>query len=542
MRIKRIIFLTCLLLAIIPNVQAQNRQRAAFDSIRIEQWKQFNKARTEALRNYNAAVRQAWNKFKSEPALQEPEEEQVMPVLIEENGAETASVWDALKGLFKKNGKKEPRRAKVKPVVGNGEKLDVGKEIAPAPTLSQPQPLYKIDEVPQQVQQPNAYKIYNLFGLDCKIRIGENCRVQLKSLESDDVANAMKVFEEPQFANMLHDCLQERTNHKLSDWAYYLLLQKLVDEFYGKDSNEASLVLSYLYSQSGYKMRMVHDSKRLMMVAACHHTIYGKEYTFADYQNSRTPYYLLDGRKLGTSIHICNAKWPKESSMSLQLTAEQKFLLNKAPQRIIRSRKNPDFAFAITSNKNYIDFYNTYPRSYIGNDYMTSWVMYAETPLEKGIRDQLYPAMRKKLGGLSKVEAVRQLLWWTQGYLDEEMSNKTPEYIQYAYDDLVWGYDRAFFGEETLFYPWCDCEDRAILFSHLVRDIVGLDVALVYYPGHLAAAVAFTEPVRGDSYIASDGRQFTVCDPTILGGDIGQTMDIVKEKPATLMILKRNKY
>ena len=540
MRTKQIILLVCLLFVVVLNVRAQNRYQNAFDSIRIERWKEFNKARITALRNYSNAVRDAWREFKGEPALQEPEEEQVMPVLIEENSAETASVWDALKRLFKKNGKKEPRRAKVKPVMGNGENLDVGKEIAPTPTLSQPQPQYKVDNVPQQVQRPNAYKTYNLFGLDCKIRIGDNCRVQLKSLDSNDVSDAMKEFEEPQFANMLHDCLQERSRHKLSDWAYYLLLQKIVDDFYGKNTNEASLVLAFLYSQSGYKMRMVHDTKRLMMVTACHHTIYGKEYTFADYPNSQTPYYLLDGRKLGATIYICNAKWPKESSMSMQLTAEQEFVLSKAPQRTIRSRKNPDFTFTITSNKNYIDFFNTYPRSYIGNDYMTSWVMYAETPLEKNLRDQLYPAMRKKLEGLSQVEAVRQLLWWIQGDLDEKMTNSTPEYIQYAYDELVWGYDRAFFGEETLFYPWCDCEDRAILFSHLVREVVGLDVALVYYPGHLATAVAFNEPVRGDGYVARDGRHYTVCDPTFLGANIGETMTTVIGKPATLIPLKKN--
>jgi hypothetical protein len=48
----------------------------------------------------------------------------------------------------------------------------------------------------------------------------------------------MKVFEEPQFANMLYDCLQVRKHNNLSDWAYYLMLQKLVDGFYGKDTNE----------------------------------------------------------------------------------------------------------------------------------------------------------------------------------------------------------------------------------------------------------------------------------------------------------------
>ncbi len=538
MRTQRIILFTCLLFAIVLNVQAQNRRQSAFDSIRIERWKEFNKARTTALRNYNAAVRQAWKKFNGEPAMELPEEEQVLPVLIDENGIETASFWDDVKGMFKKKGKKTPRQAKRKPIKGNGEVLEVGKELPSAPTQPQTKPLFEVTEVSRQVQQPNTYKTFDLFGLTCKIRIGENCRVKLNGFSPDDVADAMKVFEEPQFANMLYDCLQIRKQNHLSDWAYYLMLQKLVDGFYGKDSNEASLVLSYLYSQSGYKMRMVHDETRLMMLAACNHTIYGKDYTLAEYPNTNIRYYQLDGRRLSI-VYVCNAKWPKESSMSLRLTAEQEFALNKTPQRTIRSRKNPDFVFTITSNKNYIDFYNTYPSASIGDNYMTLWQMYAETPLEKGIREQLYPAMRERLQGMSKVEAVRQILWWTQGYDDRNKENTHPEYFQYAYDETIWDKDRAFFGEETLFYPWCDCEDRAILFSHLVRDIVGLDVALVHYPGHLATAVAFTESVRGDAFIASDGRHFTVCDPTILGGDIGETMDIVQDRPATLMILKK---
>ena len=544
MGFQRIIFFCSLQLVIVLNIQAQNRRmhsssRSAFDSIRTERWKEFNKERTAALRDYAAAVRQAWQEFKGEPAIEKPEEELVLPVLVDENGVETESVWDNLKGLFKKKGRKEPRRSKLKPIEGNGEVLEVGKVLPLAISPTRARPLFQIAEVPRQVQLPNAYRTITLFGLACKIRIGENCRIKIEDLTPDHVADVMKSFEQPQFDNMLYDCLKVKRQYRLSDWAYYLMLQKLVDGFYGKDTNEASLALSFLYSQSGYKMRLGRVDSHLVMLAACHHTIHGKDFTFADYPDTQTRYYLLDGRRLGSTVHISNAKWPKESSMSLQLTAEQEFALSKTPQRTIRSRKNPDFAFTITSNKNYMDFYDTYPSSCIGENFMTQWQMYAETPLEKGVRDQLYPAMREKLTGLSQVEAVQQILWWTQGYDDEEMKNAYPEYFQYAFDEDIWGTDRAFFGEETLFYPWCDCEDRAILFSHLVRDIVGLDVALVYYPGHLAAAVAFTEPVRGDAYETSDGRRFTVCDPTILGGDVGETMTLVKEKPATLMVLRR---
>lgn len=34
----------------------------------------------------------------------------------------------------------------------------------------------------------------------------------------------------------------------------------------------------------------------------------------------------------------------------------------------------------------------------------------------------------------------------------------------YEYDDKVWGGDSAFFAEESLYYPYYDCEGRFILF------------------------------------------------------------------------------
>jgi hypothetical protein len=69
---------------------------------------------------------------------------------------------------------------------------------------------------------------------------------------------------------------------------------------------------------------------------------------------------------------------------------------------------------------------------------------------------------REKLKGLSQKEAMERLLNWVQTA------------FVYEYDDKVWGDDRAFFPEETLYYPYCDCEDRSILLSRLVRDLLGL--------------------------------------------------------------------
>ena len=117
---------------------------------------------------------------------------------------------------------------------------------------------------------------------------------------------------------------------------------------------------------------------------------------------------------------------------------------------------------------------------------MTRWATYANAPMDEEVVNYLYPQIREKIKGMSAYDAASRLLNWVQSGFN------------YQYDDVVWGEDRAFFGEETLYYPYCDCEDRSILFSHLVRDLLDLDVVLVYYPGHLGTAVAFNEPVEGD--------------------------------------------
>jgi hypothetical protein len=429
----------------------------------------------------------------------------------------------------KKEAKKEEKRRKREQTNKN---LVVQQVVAaPAPAPKQPEPLSEVVPVPEQ---PNDYMAFDVFGTQCRVRIGKNCHVRLTGLTGDDVADAIGEFTKPQFDNMLYDCLQERKNHHFSDWAYYQMLLSLTDKFYGKHTNEGTLVLGFLYSQSGYKMRYAHDSNTLYILVASQYNIFKKSFFYVEGEC----YYLLDDIDDGAKLAVCKAKFPKESPLSLQISAVQDFTDNPTVERTITSPMNPDFSFTLTSNKNYIDFYNTYPSSYTDNNFMTRWAMYANTPLEKGITSQLYPSMKEKLEGMTPLEKVQQLDWWVQGTVDIKREKSDQECFLYAFDEDVWGADRAFFGEETFFYPYCDCEDRSILLSHLVRDLVDLDVVLVYYPGHLAMAVNFPEDVPGD-HIMVNGRKFIVCDPTYVGSDVGETMPSMKDKETTVILLKR---
>ena len=151
--------------------------------------------------------------------------------------------------------------------------------------------------------------------------------------------------------------------------------------------------------------------------------------------------------------------------------------------------------------------------------------MYANTPLSKQAQRTLYPALKQAISGKSQYEAGSRLLNFVQTA------------FVYEYDDKVWGCDRAFFADETLYYPYCDCEDRSILFSRLVRDLLGLKVVLIYYPGHLATAVCFTENVNGD-YISMNGKRYTICDPTYIGAPIGATMPKMDNQKAKVILLE----
>ena len=172
----------------------------------------------------------------------------------------------------------------------------------------------------------------------------------------------------------------------------------------------------------------------------------------------------------------------------------------------------------VETNRNLIDFFNDCPLS-------AQWNYYSKASMSDVLKESLYPGLRKAIEGKSELEAVDILLNFVQTGLS------------YATDGEQFGYERPLYPDETIFYPYCDCEDRSILFSCLVRELVGLDVVLLNYPGHLATAVHFNENVTGD-YLTIDGRTYLICDPTFINGaPVGRCAKEFKaEKPKVVKI------
>lgn len=379
----------------------------------------------------------------------------------------------------------------------------------------QPKPIVPIED---NVSPKETIFDFTFMGTKMKVRLDPSMKFTLHRCSESILSKQWKYMSNGNFNRTLSDCLDIREKRHLCDWAYLSLLSTMSKCFFGSQCNEATLLTAYLYCQSGYKMRLAHNSEKLYLLYASKYTVYDCDYWIIDGEK----YYVFNAKC--SQLNICQASFPNEKPLSLQMNTVQSLDMNKTESRTLKSKRYPEVAASVSTNKNLIQFYNTYPTSMVNEDFGTRWAIYANTPIEPTVQQTLYPALESAISGLSQKEAVERLLNFVQTA------------FVYEYDDKVWGQDRAFFAEETLYYPYCDCEDRSILFSHLVRDLVGLEVALVYYPGHLATAVYFTDQVSGD-YIVVNGKRYVVCDPTYINAPVGLTMPKMDNSKAKVILL-----
>ena len=470
---------------------AQNNRKALhdyFDNIRREAHEEFNDFRRQCMMDFLEFMSNPWKEFEEEKPVPAPKEDLIPPVTI-------------------------PKEDKEKPI--EDKPVVIEEVVEPNPVEPQPTPVSPIKEVPVEEVK---YVDFTFFGTTARVRFDLNNQVKLTGVDEKSVVDALETMSGSSYDNMIIDCLALRENLQLSDWCYVQMLKNLADKIAGQGTNEAAVLLVYLYMQSGYKTRIATDGMHLYMLYASRYQIFDRNAFTVD----NTLYYGVE--QLPSRLHISQATFPGERELSLEIRSDQHLsrLVSKEIKRV--SSEHPDVACTISVNQNQIDFYNSYPTSMVGGNIMTRWAMYANTPLDQEVRTKMYPQLRKHINGKSQYESVNILLDFVQNA------------FVYEYDSKEWGYDRAFFAEETLFYPHADCEDRAILFSRLVRDLIGLKVVLVFYPGHLAAAVQFTDAVQGD-YLELQGQRFVVCDPTYIGAPVGLTMKGMDNNSAKVILL-----
>ncbi|HCS87726.1 MAG TPA: hypothetical protein DIW30_04770 [Bacteroidales bacterium] len=501
--------------------QFRQQQTDKFNQFSADKQAEFDAFRRRANEQYADFMRQAWESFPVHEAEQ-PTEEKTLPPVVYEEPAPAPQQEPQGDGKSQPKPQEEPQpKEQVAPISAPKPAIDT----KPVPISVKPQvvvvPTPQPAPEPIAPIQPKAEPCKNVsvgyFGTIITLAFPADDNLHLRALKEDAIADAWQQLSDSRYDITVSTALKARKANALCDWAYMQMLQAVSEKQYGK-TNEAVLMQAFLMTQSGYRIRLGMGDTRLYMLVASLYDIFRMRY----YTIDGTKYYDISGEK-DTKIRITKAKYEKEKSLSLQMTRLPLLSNDPAPKRTLTSRKGVTASVCV--NKNLIDFFNTYPQACFNGNQTTRWAAFANTPIEQSVKDMLYPPLRKTISSMNEHDAVGILLNWVQTA------------FEYGYDDQIWGGDRAFFAQETLYYPYCDCEDRAILFSHLVRDLLGLDVVLLYYPGHLATAVAFNTDVNGD-YLTWQNRKYVVCDPTYINAGVGRTMPGMNNQQAQVIALR----
>lgn len=469
-------------------------QAASAQSL-TERYKSFEKSakktyadfRAEANARYAELLGQPWEPQEADSTVKEPERQFDPPVYYE-----------------------EPKESKPAPEVIKYEMNTA----AVAEVAVQPQPVSPVREN----RQPTETISIMFYGTPLTFRAPKLAELKLKRLSDKQYSAAWQTLAGEEFDNLLFDCLAARDKYQLCDYAYILMLEALSEKIYGK-TNEAVFLKAFLYAQSGYAMKLANSlsSNRLYMLFGSKYTLYNRQM----YTLNGMHYYLTEEGP--DDLCLSRASFSNEQPFSLQINYDLR-LANDSLKALKRA-SGMGIESSLEVNEHLIDFYKSYPTGNIDGELSTLYAVYANAPMEKEIRQTLYPVLKKAIKGYSERDAVNKLLNFVQTA------------FEYKFDEEVWGQDRIFFPLETLYYPYSDCEDRSILFSRLVRDLVGNDVVLVLYPNHLATAVRFNTDVKGD-YLMLDDQKYVICDPTYIRSSVGDAMPKYKGETAQLIKLQ----
>lgn len=555
---KTISFIAGLLLALTGMAQ---ENKGGISGFMKEELEDFDKFMDDADKDFINFMREPWKEFEAEkPVLKRVKPEPVKPVIYDEKTAPKSEkpvcltieeildmttsegkqkpvvqldevdkiVFDKPEVIVRK--KKDPKviiieeKPADKPAVQSEKKPVV--EVIETEPEAEPAPVVEADRRPEPAAEPRlpvsstpTSPLYRGESGRSKVMYGGlafylnnslNRKCSLNGLNENAIADAYEALCNSDYKPLLADCAQIRKDLRLNDWGVFTLVRQVADTYCGT-ANESIVMQQFLLNEMGYKARMARKATedKMMLFVATDCSIYAHPYITLNGQN----YYNLSGNNEQCQFYMCQKDSPKaKNSVGMQLKEAPLF-----PGTVVSSThqaKGSAARVTVDVPKALMDFYKDYPQC----DYS----VYFNAPVNAAMENRILSSLAPLVQGRNEADAANILINFVQTA------------FQYQTDGQQFGYEKPFFVEELFYYPYSDCEDRAMLFSYLVRKLLGLDVVLLDYPEHIATAVRFNGNVSGD-YLMVNGRKYIVCDPTYIGASIGMTMPRYKTVSAKVL-------
>ncbi|MDE5871430.1 MAG: hypothetical protein K2H22_05790 [Muribaculaceae bacterium] len=454
----------------------------------------------ESLEEYAARKTKEFEKYS---ARKRTEFEQYRQRLNEQFTAKLSGEWKQYRTEPKKQLPSKPKPPK--PTV-----VDNTKPVTPTkvPVKSVVPPEKKIPDIPVTIPKIDRRKPttqypvnFNFYNTPCGIGRFDTSSLALSSTDNSGVSKAWKgITANSNLEPILADCLRLREEMRLCDWGFLQLCDKVGAILFPNSPDKQAFLATAIMIQAGYDCRLMKKNGRIALAYHPSHTVYGQ----SCYSVDKKQYYIFGplANQDGDSYTYPGDFHASPTPIRMVVERYPQFAGNPSTKKYSSASWTSAPPFEVDINKSVMDFFDSYP--------IVDWNLYGLAPVSPEVEHTLFPVMDIVTKGLGEEEAVNMILsYMNYGF-------------KYMTDPDQFGREKPFFPDENFYYPYNDCEDRAILFSKIVKNVLGLDTVYLFYPGHLAAAVRFSPEVNvKGSTVDVDGVPYVVCDPTCIGGKAG---------------------
>lgn len=349
--------------------------------------------------------------------------------------------------------------------------------------------------IPKVPLVPKGYKkvTFDFFSRDINLIYNSKLIHPLQSFNNHNIANYWLTLASVEINNLLTQIRTYKTELNLSDWHVYLLLKK-AGVLMNNDSRNAKLLSWFLLNKLGYDVKLGMANNEIYLMPSSYQMIYNTQYSSINQRN----YYNFEFKG---KIRTYPTRFNNPKTLNFDNATTPNLKKDMQYRTLSFSDAGKPYRIAIPYNENLISLYEKYPT--------LGWEYYFNQPIAPVTKFEVFKQLKGIISNMTEVQAVNFLLHLTQSG------------FTYKTDGEQFGRERYLFFEETLNYPYSDCEDRSIFFAKLVKELLGLKVVGLHYPIHLATAVLFNSNVKGES-ITYQNKRYIICDPTYVGANIGK--------------------
>lgn len=424
--------------------------------------------------------------------------------VLEDYAEYLQGVWDEYEQFRGIKRDKEPKpsiapKADVKPqdVTPVQSVPEVKPTIQPTPVLTDsPIPVKPI----ASNTLPNMY--FSFYGMKLSTVL---CHAQtIVDIEHQAIAKAWDAYRQDRVMKDIIRSLQSLSmTYGLNDWFTFELVRNYTEAIC-KNTASKIVLQHFLLVNMGYDVRLASCGDQLLLLVPFKQQVYERSYLVIDGKKYYAFYDDSTSKIQNAGVYTCRLPNETDKGRNIDLTIRGGNIGIKTGLAHKFSMSDGKISLQGSVDAGTMEAIRRYPQ--------TDIPFYAMSTIDLNFHQSLLAQVNEQIRGCSEREAVGRILHFVQYAFN------------YATDGEQHGYEKPYFIEENFYYPKNDCEDRAILFAFLVRNLLGLDVHLVQYPGHECTAVNFTtSQMNGDGYMYK-GKAFYICDPTFIGASIGQCM------------------